>query len=197
MLGGGKVASAPTGTEKPNHSTAGALGAPHHSSASRHHANKTSAPPLLLFAIKMQHCVPRNCHTETSGLSQLLKVTLGRVSWAQGSRRRMRRSLGPCLPAHSCPLPTALHQKVTTTFLPTAIKFHYLFNLRDLSNIFQVAGGLFSLQHPYSCLSIHHVPGKYHDLFPKPTFKPALRAVKPPSRTEGLVCLPGSAVLHP
>jgi dynein heavy chain len=31
-----------------------------------------------------------------------------------------------------------LHQMVANTFLPTAVKFHYQFNLRDLSNVAQV-----------------------------------------------------------
>uniref|UniRef100_A0A803T9B7 Dynein axonemal heavy chain 17 n=1 Tax=Anolis carolinensis TaxID=28377 RepID=A0A803T9B7_ANOCA len=56
------------------------------------------------------------------------------------------------LSQHLCVLSfstTALHQKITSTFLPTAIKFHYVFNLRDLSNIFQ--GLLFST---HECLKI-------------------------------------------
>lgn len=43
----------------------------------------------------------------------------------------------------------ALHAKVAQVFLPTATKFHYLWNLRDMSNVYQ--GLLFSTN---ECLSV-------------------------------------------
>jgi len=59
------------------------------------------------------------------------------------------------------------HQKVASSFLPTAIKFHYIFNLRDLSNIFQ--GILFSMPEcvkapiDFVCLWLHEASRVYGD----------------------------------
>ncbi|GAA54008.1 dynein beta chain ciliary, partial [Clonorchis sinensis] len=44
----------------------------------------------------------------------------------------------------------AAHNKITAVFLPTAVRFHYVFNLRDLTNIFQCL--LFSA--PETCNSV-------------------------------------------
>uniref|UniRef100_A0A7M4EWH0 Dynein axonemal heavy chain 9 n=1 Tax=Crocodylus porosus TaxID=8502 RepID=A0A7M4EWH0_CROPO len=64
-------------------------------------------------------------------------------------------------------LALGLHQKVAAVFLPTAIKFHYIFNLRDFSNIFQ--GILFStlecLKHPQDLVKfyLHEANRVYRD----------------------------------
>uniref|UniRef100_A0A8C3PC88 Dynein axonemal heavy chain 11 n=1 Tax=Chrysemys picta bellii TaxID=8478 RepID=A0A8C3PC88_CHRPI len=65
-----------------------------------------------------------------------------------------------------------LHQTMVQNFLPTAVKFHYIFNLRDLSNIFQ--GILFAtpecLRQPNDlvCLWLHESSRVYGDKLVEP-----------------------------
>jgi dynein heavy chain len=61
--------------------------------------------------------------------SSILSQHLAMNSFAMGVQK-VAQQLGQCA--------VSFHNRVASTFLPTAIKFHYVFNLRDLSNIFQV-----------------------------------------------------------
>nr|XP_023023241.1 dynein beta chain, ciliary-like [Leptinotarsa decemlineata] len=60
-----------------------------------------------------------------------------------------------------------LHQKVGTTFLPTAVKFHYTFTLRDMSNIFQgmlfATGNAIHTQTDFIRLWMHEASRVYKD----------------------------------
>ncbi|XP_025270513.1 dynein beta chain, ciliary [Camponotus floridanus] len=60
-----------------------------------------------------------------------------------------------------------LHDKISTTFLPTVAKFHYMFNLRDLTNIFQgmlfVHGDILSLPSHIIGLYAHEATRVYRD----------------------------------
>ncbi|XP_028130568.2 dynein beta chain, ciliary-like [Diabrotica virgifera virgifera] len=61
----------------------------------------------------------------------------------------------------------ALHYKMASNFLPTAIKFHYTFTLRDLSNIFQgmlfATGDAIKNQNDLIRLWIHEASRVYKD----------------------------------
>ncbi|XP_064167563.1 dynein axonemal heavy chain 11-like [Anguilla rostrata] len=71
-------------------------------------------------------------------LTTIYSSILGAHFQQGGFSYGVTRSVGSVVQAAIC-----LHQKMTQNFLPTAIRFHYIFNLRDLSNIFQ--GILFAL----------------------------------------------------
>ncbi|KAG5833962.1 hypothetical protein ANANG_G00281510 [Anguilla anguilla] len=71
-------------------------------------------------------------------LTTIYSSILGAHFQQGGFSYGVTKSVGSVVQAAIC-----LHQKMTQNFLPTAIRFHYIFNLRDLSNIFQ--GILFAL----------------------------------------------------
>lgn len=91
-----------------------------------------SFPPL---------CVPPQRHFSVFALSFPGAEALSTIYTSILSQHLRGEGFGAVL-QKCCPtlvqLALALHQRVSSTFLPTAVKFHYIFNLRDLSNIFQV-----------------------------------------------------------
>ncbi|KAM3605484.1 uncharacterized protein V6R79_026173 [Siganus canaliculatus] len=74
----------------------------------------------------------------TDALATIFSSILSAHFLQGGFSYGVSRSVGTLIQAAIC-----LHQKISQNFLPTAIRFHYIFNLRDLSNIFQ--GILFAL----------------------------------------------------
>ncbi|XP_033960741.1 dynein axonemal heavy chain 11 [Pseudochaenichthys georgianus] len=72
------------------------------------------------------------------GLATIFSSILSAHFLQGGFSYGVSRSVGTLMQAAIC-----LHQKISQNFLPTAIRFHYIFNLRDLSNMFQ--GILFAL----------------------------------------------------
>jgi dynein heavy chain len=70
---------------------------------------------------------------------------------------------GACTMADACVSATlALHKEVADSFLPTAIKFHYQFNLRELSAVFQ---GLCSSNAEYYTSPMHLVRLWRHETY--------------------------------
>uniref|UniRef100_A0A4W4HCE4 Dynein, axonemal, heavy polypeptide 9 like n=1 Tax=Electrophorus electricus TaxID=8005 RepID=A0A4W4HCE4_ELEEL len=68
----------------------------------------------------------------SEALSTIYSSILGAHFQQGGYSYGVSRAADPLVQAAIC-----LHQKMTQNFLPTAVRFHYLFNLRDISNVFQ------------------------------------------------------------
>ncbi|NWU29126.1 DYH17 protein, partial [Dyaphorophyia castanea] len=100
--------------------------------------NPTAGSFTIDSRLQRHFCVLAVCFPSREALHTVYGTILEQHLARLGNMPPPLRKMQPQLVAAAL----ALHQKVASNFLPTAIKFHYIFNLRDLSNIFQ--GLLFS-----------------------------------------------------
>ncbi|KAG9349499.1 hypothetical protein JZ751_027944, partial [Albula glossodonta] len=90
-------------------------------------------------------------------LATIYSSILGAHFQQGGFSYGVTRSVGTLVQAAIC-----LHQKMTQNFLPTAIRFHYIFNLRDLSNIFQGIDESIFIHQPLIYCHFAHGVGEPH-----------------------------------
>ncbi|NWY63744.1 DYH9 protein, partial [Erithacus rubecula] len=99
--------------------------------------NPTAGSFTINPRLQRHFCVFTLSNPDQEALSRIFSTILGQHLASGNFSEAVQKSAQQLIA-----LALGLHQKVAATFLPTALKFHYIFNLRDFSNIFQ--GLLFS-----------------------------------------------------
>uniref|UniRef100_A0A803WAD3 Dynein axonemal heavy chain 17 n=1 Tax=Ficedula albicollis TaxID=59894 RepID=A0A803WAD3_FICAL len=99
--------------------------------------NPTAGSFTINPRLQRHFCVFALSNPDQEALSRIYSTILGQHLASGNFSEAVQKSAQQLIA-----LALGLHRKVAATFLPTAVKFHYVFNLRDFSNIFQ--GLLFS-----------------------------------------------------
>ncbi|XP_014742318.1 PREDICTED: dynein heavy chain 9, axonemal [Sturnus vulgaris] len=99
--------------------------------------NPTAGSFTINPRLQRHFCVFALSNPDQDSLSRIYSTILGQHLASGNFSEAVQKSAQQLIA-----LALGLHRKVAATFLPTAVKFHYIFNLRDFANIFQ--GLLFS-----------------------------------------------------